>query len=182
LCLGTLDWNEQDVYRQVFRVVAALYLVCALLRLARFNLENLIEAPAAKRFKGLPSPGAAGCLAALAIFRSQCSEISGRLNLDQTILMNSLKLWAPLGGLLVAVLMVSRFPYPHLTKNLRGRRNFASIVQAILVVAVLFLSPVLTGFLLFWVYALLTPTKSILVWAIRRGKRLPDSEPTHTLS
>jgi phosphatidylserine synthase len=97
-------------------------------------------------------------------------------------MLDLLRLWAPLGGLLVSLLMVSRFPYPHLTKNLRGRRNFAFVIQAVLIVAVLFLSPVLTVFLLFWVYALYTPIKSLILWGTFRGKRLPDSEPSHTLS
>jgi CDP-diacylglycerol--serine O-phosphatidyltransferase len=151
LCLGKLAWNEQDLFRQVCRILAALYLVCAVLRLARFNVENLIEMPTTKRFKGLPSPGAAGCIAALAIFRSQLPEI--KLGIDVQLLSWFLTVWTPLGALLVAVLMVSRFSYPHLTKNLlRGRREFAVVVEAILILAVMFLSPVLTVFLLFWVY------------------------------
>jgi CDP-diacylglycerol---serine O-phosphatidyltransferase len=184
LCLGKLDWEEQDLIRQFFRVIAALYLVCAILRLARFNLENLIETPTTKRFKGLPSPGAAGCLAALAILRSQLGHLgTGRVGVDAELLSAILRVWTPLGALLVAVLMVSRFSYPHLTKNLlRGKHDFAVVVEAILVVAVMFLSPVLTVFLLFWVYALQTPVKAMAIWAIRRGKKLPTSEATHTLS
>jgi phosphatidylserine synthase len=81
------------------------------------------------------------------------------------------------------VLMVSRFSYPHLTKNLlRGRRDFAVVVEAILILAVMFLSPVLTVFLLFWVYALQTPVKSLLTWGFFRRRRIPSSEPTHRLS
>jgi len=182
LCLGQLEWTELDVLRQVFRVVAVLYLVCAILRLARFNLENLIETPVNKRFKGLPSPGAAGCIAALAILRSYVGDMD-RIGLPEPTLSWFLRIWTPLGGLLVAVLMVSRFSYPHLTKNLlRGRRNFTFVVQAILVIALLFLSPVSAVLLIFWVYALQTPIKSLAIWVIRRGKRLPDSEPTHTMS
>jgi phosphatidylserine synthase len=87
------------------------------------------------------------------------------------------------GALLVSVLMVSRFSYPHLTKNLlRGRREFAVVVEAILILAVMFLSPVLTVFLLFWVYALQTPIKSLVVWGFLRHRRVPGSEPTHRLS
>jgi CDP-diacylglycerol--serine O-phosphatidyltransferase len=182
LCMGKLDWTEQDVFRQVFRVVAALYLVCTILRLARFNVENLIDVPATKRFKGLPSPGAAGCLAALAILRSQAGHMD-HLRLDRETVDGFLRVWTPLGALLAAVLMVSRFSYPHLTKNLlRGRREFAVVVEVILILAVLFVSPVLTIFLLFWAYALQTPVKSLLVWGFGRRRKLPGSEPTHTMS
>ena len=79
--------------------------------------------------------------------------------------------------------MVSRFSYPHLTKiHARRRHDFAFLVEAILIVAIMFLSPVLTVFLLFWVYGLQTPAKSLLAWTIRRIKKLPPSEATHTLS
>jgi CDP-diacylglycerol--serine O-phosphatidyltransferase len=182
LCLGKLDyWGEQDLVRQFFRVVAALYVVCAVMRLALFNLENVLEVPTTKRFKGLPSSGAAGCLAALVIVRSQLPQMN--VGLDPQHLLWLLKVWTPVGALLVAVLMVSRFSYPRLTRNLlRGRRDFAVVVEGILILAVLFLSPVLAIFILFWVYALQTPIKSLLTWGIRRRKKLPGSQPTHTLS
>ncbi len=181
LRLGQIDWDEKDLIRQVFVVVATLYLACAILRLARFNVENLIETPTTKRFKGLPSPGAAGCLAALVILRSQLGEM--RIGLDEPTLHWLLKVWTPLGALLVSLLMVSRFPYPHLTKSmLHGRRNFAFLVEVIVILAVLFLSPVLTVFLLFWVYALQTPVNSLVTWGLLRGKKLPSSEAPHTLS
>jgi CDP-diacylglycerol---serine O-phosphatidyltransferase len=183
LTLGKLDWGEQDLTRQFFRVVAALYLVCAVLRLARFNLENVVEQPIARRFKGLPSPGAAGCLAGLVIVRSQLGGLITDRVIDPQLVGAMLRAWTPVGGLVVALLMVSRFSYPHLTKNLlRGRHDFALLVEIILVLAVMFLSPVLTVFLLFWVYALQTPVRSLLIWGGRRGKKIPTSEATHRLS
>src|SRR5215472_8842607 len=64
-----LDW-EKPLVRQAVAMIAALYVVCAVLRLARFNLENSPDAASHKRFKGLPSPAAAGCVVSLAILRS----------------------------------------------------------------------------------------------------------------
>ena len=55
------EWIEPPFKHGVV-VIAALYMVCALLRLARFNLENSPDPNSHKRFKGLPSPAAAGCL------------------------------------------------------------------------------------------------------------------------
>ncbi len=183
LTLGKLDWGEQDLTRQFFRVVAALYLVCAVLRLARFNLENLVEQSNTRRFKGLPSPGAAGCLAGLVIVRSQLGGLITDRVIDPQLVGAMLRAWTPVGGLVVSILMVSQFSYPHLTKNLlRGRHDFALLVEVILVLAVMFLSPVLTVFLLFWVYALQTPVRSMLLWGVRRRKKIPTSEATHRLS
>ena len=45
------------------------YFLGALLRLARFNVENAPEEEAHLCFKGLPSPAAAGCVASLVIFQ-----------------------------------------------------------------------------------------------------------------
>ena len=46
------------------------YFLGALLRLARFNVENSPEEDAHLCFKGLPSPAAAGCVASLVIFQA----------------------------------------------------------------------------------------------------------------
>ena len=48
--------------------------VCPGLRLARFNVDNTPDPASHKRFRGLPSPGAAGCLASLAICAALCAE------------------------------------------------------------------------------------------------------------
>jgi len=81
------DWQDRPLVGKAIAVIAAVYLACTLLRLARFNIESAAEVvrpglPSAssnssggssnhKRFKGLPSPAAAGCLASLAILRSE---------------------------------------------------------------------------------------------------------------
>jgi CDP-diacylglycerol--serine O-phosphatidyltransferase len=159
------DW-ERPLIRQAVAMIAALYMVCAVLRLARFNLENSPDPGSHKRFKGLPSPAAAGCLASLAILRS---ELPAAMNgLDETMVRHFVKVWAPLGALLVALLMVSRIPYPHFTKQLlRGRRSFRVVVQAVLVVFVIALTPELAFFLLFWAYALNGLARYALIRALR---------------
>src|SRR5207302_6018397 len=112
----------------------AVYMVCALLRLARFNLENSPDPASHKRFKGLPSPAAAGCLAALALLRAELPE--NWVWLDESRVQFALKAYAAPGALIVAVLMVSRFSYPHFTKQLfRRRRQFSFLVQAVLLIS-----------------------------------------------
>jgi len=125
------DWQAPAV-RNMVPIIAALYMVCAILRLARFNVENSPDPLAHKRFKGLPSPAAAGCLATLAMLRGQTPEILSEYN---SFLHNFVDYAAPLGALLVALLMVSRVGYPHVTKQLlRGRRHFSYIVRIVFVV------------------------------------------------
>jgi CDP-diacylglycerol--serine O-phosphatidyltransferase len=160
------DWN-QPPFKHFVVVIAALYMVCALLRLARFNLENSPDPTSHKRFKGLPSPAAAGCLAAIALLRAELPNWSWP---DQDRVEYALKAYAPPGTLIVALLMVSRFSYPHLTKELfRRRRHFSVVVQAVLLISVVTLLPAPSLFVLFWAYALSAPVRYAVVRALRRA-------------
>jgi CDP-diacylglycerol--serine O-phosphatidyltransferase len=170
------DWASKPPVRPAVASIAALYMVCALLRLARFNVENTPDAGSHKRFKGLPSPAAAGCLASLAILRSGLpmtfSEHHG------AAVWPLLQVWAPVGALLVALLMVSRVPYPHFTNQLlRGRRSFGFVVEAVFVLFAIALVPDIAFFLLFWLYALHGPVRHALVRALR-DRTLPSRRPT----
>src|SRR5437868_6884244 len=84
------------------------------------DVENTPDPASHRRFKGLPSPAGAGCIVSLAILRSLPADNWAAL--DPGWVREIVKYWAPLGGLAVALLMVSRVSYPHLTKQvLRGR-------------------------------------------------------------
>src|SRR5262249_14505784 len=145
------DWESQTV-RNAIPIIAALYMVCAILRLARFNLENSPDPAAHKRFKGLPSPAAAGCTASLAMLRGQPPVSLAEI---EPFLQGFVKFWAPAGALIVALLMVSRIPYPHLTKQLlRGRRHFSYLVRVVLAVFLIVLLQDLALVVVFWGYAL----------------------------
>ena len=114
-------WDPVPKLHQVLAVIAALYMVCALLR-SPDSTSRPPDPLGGKRFRGLPSPAAAGCIASLAILRG---EIGERFHaIDASVLSTLLEWWAVLGVFTVALLMVSRFPYPHLTKQiLRGKRR-----------------------------------------------------------
>src|SRR5262245_37441093 len=115
------EWQDKPVVAKTVAVIAALYMACTVLRLARFNTESTPDPSSHKRFKGLPSPAAAGCLASLAVVRSELS--STWTGLDPRLVQGCVKVWAPIGALILALLMVSRLPYPHFTRQLlRGRR------------------------------------------------------------
>lgn len=162
------EW-EHPVVQQTIAVIAVLYMACAILRLARFNVENSPDPSAHKRFKGLPSPAAAGCVASLCILRGNVAVSWAFLEPDRV------QAWAtafaPLGTLLVALLMVSRVPYPHVTKQLlRGRRRLSHVAQALLLLGLLVITHELTVFVLFWGYALSMPLRYLLVRALRHPK------------
>lgn len=164
----TQEWDAPMV-RKVVGVIAALYMMCALLRLARFNLENAPDPNAHKRFKGLPSPAAAGCVASLAILRA---ELPSHAWVSEPALRQCLLAFAPVGTLAAALLMVSRFSYPHVVNQLlRRRRSFSVIVQVVLAVCFLWIVQEQAPFLMFWGYALYAPAR----YAVRvaRGGAAP---------
>jgi CDP-diacylglycerol--serine O-phosphatidyltransferase len=163
------SWSDRPLIGKTFVTVATLYMVCTLLRLARFNVENTPDPASHKRFRGLPSPGAAGCLASLAILYGELPQKLGLLQrefagdwgpVDGTNLRLVIIVWALLGALAIALLMVSRVPYPHVTKQvLRGRRHFSHLVQVVLFAFVILLIRELALVLLFWIYAVGIPLR-----------------------
>lgn len=154
-------WEPRPILAQLVIGIAVLYMSCAVLRLARYNIEASADGGASKKFRGLPSPGAAGCLASLAILRGELPAkihlIWPQMEMDnlRSFTQWLIEIWAPVGALAVALLMVSRLPYPHLTKQmLRGRKHLSHLIQ-LLLLAVVFLAfreTVLA--VIFWGYGL----------------------------
>src|SRR5262249_53902285 len=167
-----LGWGEQAplVVHKAIAVIAALYMACAVLRLARFNVENAPDPASHKRFKGLPSPAAAGCVASLALLRAELPTVF--VGLNEAGVHYYVKLCAPFGALVGALLSVARLPYPHFTNQvLRGRRSFRFVVQIVLLVFLLALTREIGIFLAFWGYALQAPIRHLLFRGLRA--RLP---------
>src|SRR5262245_24494220 len=155
---------------EILAGIAALYMVCTILRLARFNVDNTPDPASHKRFRGLPSPGAAGCIASLAILRGGLPDKIIAVWRDappeqvRQLVDRMVEAAAPIGALFVALLMVSIVPYPHVTKQvLRGRRHVGHLIQVLLAVFIVFLIRELALFLLFWVYALGIPVRHAIV-------------------
>ncbi len=111
-------------------IIAASYAACVALRLARFNVEAT-EDDDHMHFSGLPSPAAAASIAGFAILfyelRREGNELRYAGDVDTVVQ------WAlPFFALLLALLMVSRIPYPHVVNQvLRGQRSFAHVVALV---------------------------------------------------
>jgi CDP-diacylglycerol---serine O-phosphatidyltransferase len=116
------------VHNQAVWIIAAAYAACAALRLARFNVETTDD-DEHLFFSGLPSPAAAAVIAGFAImfFTLRQNTTSLKESID-----GCLQVVLPLFGLLVALLMVSRIRYPHVTNRvLRGQRSFGHVVAVL---------------------------------------------------
>lgn len=93
--------------------LCAVYLGCAALRLATYNVHAILEKKSGEKFTGLPSPGAAAAICSLIIFYA---DYSGPVTF--------LAFAAPIYAAVVGLLMVSNIPYQHIGKWLFSvRRN-----------------------------------------------------------
>jgi CDP-diacylglycerol--serine O-phosphatidyltransferase len=166
--------------QQIVIGIAALYFACTALRLARFNVENDPDPASHKRFQGLPSPGAAGCIGALAIVRGEFSSLplARWLAID---IVQVVEIMSPIGALIVALLMVSNVPYPHLTGRIfRGRKPLGHLVQVLLAAIILLTLRSLSPLLIFWIYAFVFPVRSLVIRNLR-GEPKPDEHSPHKL-
>lgn len=144
-------------------VLAFLYVVCAALRLARFNV-----APSrwVGRFEGLPSPAAAGMVASTAWFGLWLEEQVGDL-------------WFPswpiaIGTASLGLLMVSRIPYRSF-KEIDLRHSFGTLVILAIVLPLVAIEPQVTLFFIGLAYVLSGPIEALL--RSRRGTSLEEVAP-----
>jgi CDP-diacylglycerol--serine O-phosphatidyltransferase len=181
-------WQPNAFLHQVLAGIAALYFACTALRLARFNVENNPDPTSHKRFRGLPSPGAAGCIAALAILRGELpATLASRLNaIDlesaRAAVARTVEFLSPIGALVVALLMVSNVPYPHVTgKIFRGKKHIGHLIQVLLAGFILLMFRSLAPLLVFWIYAFYFPLRSLLLRSLRsEAEPQPPSVDEHS--
>lgn len=150
-----------DAWARLGWVAAFLYAVCAALRLARFNAR---AATTDKRyFEGLPSPSAAGLVAAYVWFTSEWRE-PGLIGLIVLFCV----------PVIAGILMVSRFAYSS-TKQIdwNARVKFFYFVIVPLSLALVAANPPPMLLFLFTMYALSAPT----VWLLRRLRRSSTASP-----
>ncbi len=121
--------------------ICGLYVVCAALRLARFNVQT--GSTDKRRFTGLPVPGAAaliaGCALAYSYFELSSPRVLGIFMAPMT--------------LALALLMISSVPYPSFKSIHPRKRSQIEIMAGVLVVAAMFLAmPQFTLFILSLAY------------------------------
>lgn len=137
-------------------LAAFLYVVCAALRLARFNVQ--VDTVESKRFIGLPSPAAASMVSATVLLFYHMGWPSSFKKLAILVLLY-----------LVAFLMVSNARYysfkdPELIK----RQPFGILVGTILLLIVVAAEPVIMLFTIFLCYTLSGPIGFLCTWPRRR--------------
>jgi CDP-diacylglycerol---serine O-phosphatidyltransferase len=115
--------------------IGALYMSCAALRLARFNVSNEHGEQHHFSFLGLPSPAAGGTIAAWILMQQDVARSAfewgpySRIGWAMGHLSSLCIVALPIIVLLVGLLMISHIRYPHLVnRHLRGKRSLTTLM------------------------------------------------------
>jgi CDP-diacylglycerol--serine O-phosphatidyltransferase len=186
LVVVRLNMTQPRFLQNVAWCAALLYFLGAMLRLARFTVDNDPDESAHLRFKGLPSPAAAGCVASLAIFhdyvrRFEDSELHFLAGLFSKELIQQVAQWIPAALPLVAVIlgwtMVStRLKFDHLASQLIHRGlSFDVFVSIVFAGIIVYLLKEIALPVIFLGYVLYSPCRR-LVGQLRRHPDEPERE------
>jgi CDP-diacylglycerol--serine O-phosphatidyltransferase len=166
--------------RVVF-LVAILYVICAIIRLARFNVETTAE-DAHLSFAGLPTPPAAGTIVSLVIFQQDFLPKITKWPAEFINASEFVAVWAlPVITLMAGILMVTRIPYPHIVNRiLRGKKQFSTFLLVVFTVLLIIWNIQLAmalGFCIFVVYGLIQWLFTRLIRAIKKETRTETLQP-----
>jgi CDP-diacylglycerol--serine O-phosphatidyltransferase len=129
------------IYRFLW-LTAAIYISCAAIRLARFNVENEEDEASHMSFSGLPTPAAAGVITSLIILNQDIvKQLDGTYTFFSYMGHNVIIASLPFVAIGISILMVSRVRYPHiLNQYLRGRKPFAHLIRVIAFIVIIIFS------------------------------------------
>jgi len=145
---------------KIIYAAAVIYVLCATMRLARFNVETPgASADDHQEFSGLPTPAAAAGIAAMLTFF--CFQTTGSTSSWLSFLvLPEIQVWLvkalPIALVVLGLLMVSRVPYPHLVVTMLKRgHSFPFLASLVLLVAVVAMEWEVGLLILISVYVLL---------------------------
>ena len=114
----------------VVYLLCSVYLGCAALRLATYNVHAILNKKSGDKFTGLPSPGGAAAICSVVMFAEHTSIDIARLALV-----------LPAYAAVLGLLMVSNIPYLHFGKWLLSiRRNRKRLLLLIVMLLIILLS------------------------------------------
>ncbi|VAW46139.1 CDP-diacylglycerol--serine O-phosphatidyltransferase [hydrothermal vent metagenome] len=140
-------------------LIAFIYTVAAALRLARFNTQ--VGVADKRYFQGLPSPAAAGVLAAL-IWMVESNQLENQALPVTTLILT----------LVVGLMMVSNIRFSSFKEfNLKGKVPFMTLLIIVLILVVITLEPPTLLFLIFLTYTLSGPVMTLVTLKKTRALR-----------
>ncbi len=153
--------------------IAALFAVCAVLRLARFNVETE-EDDSHDFFSGLPSPAAAAVVASFPVAIHGLNKLldplaNPRIRELAMWMIPAVNLILPIITLAVACLMVSRIRYAHVFNRLfTGERSRHHVIQLIFTLPVIYIVKELAVPLIFFYFAFSSPIRALWTEVVSR--------------
>lgn len=154
-----------DYHPRLLWVIALLFAVCTILRLARFNVET-DEDDSHEGFSGLPSPAAAGAVASFPIAMRGIYKLAETQpgSISQSVaqwLIPAVEWSLPWITFTLAALMVSRIRYMHVFNQLfTGQRSRRHVIQLVFSMALIFLVRELAIPVLFCYFAFSSPIRA----------------------
>ena len=173
------DQSLLPPHPKIYYFCAAVFVLCAAMRLARFNVESAgPDEEDHREFKGLPSPGAAAVVCALIAFFTSRTDQSAILT--RLVLPEHAQQWTVVAmpGVLVVLglLMVSKVPFPHVFYLLVQRRHSFPFLATLVVTIGLVLVEWQLAFVLWTVgYVLFGLGLAIYRYATRGRLGPPDA-------
>ncbi len=162
--------DADNLVAKVVWAIAAFYVCCAALRLAKFSVAHSEDIESSTSiFEGLPSPGAAGTVVSLIILHQFYLGPLGP-NEPPTWFPQYSAFVIPIVTLLCAIAMVSTIPYPHFTNRfLKGKSTMGYILRLSVIMILIIVEPEVILTFGFVIYALSGPVCSLWRWT--RGQR-----------
>ncbi|MCL2193329.1 MAG: phosphatidylcholine/phosphatidylserine synthase [Treponema sp.] len=164
------------ISERVVYLIAIVYVMCAIIRLARFNVENKSDDPHLG-FVGLPSPPAAGIIVSIVVFHQDFLPRVSRWAADIDGFTVSIIWILPFVTLLAGLLMVTRIPYPHvINRILRGKKRLPSFLLILFVLPLMIWNIQLAMALGFCIFVLYGVIRWLFTAPFSRRKKGPERE------
>ena len=137
--------------------LCAVYLGCAALRLAKYNVHAMLEKKSSEKFSGLPSPGAAAALCSIIIFYA----VEGG---PDRLILHRLISFLPYYAAVLGLLMVSEIQYQHFGKWIFSiPRHKKRLLIVVIVLGAACYEPALVALVLINGYIIWAPLAALAV-------------------
>ncbi len=154
------------IHPRLLIIAPIIYSCCAVLRLARFNIDHESEdlRKDNAKFIGLPTPGAAALPIALVLLFFGMKDMELVTVPEETI--GLVRTWIlrliPVSLIGLALLMVSRVPYPHFFAWMtRSRQPVKTLAKFVVLAGLLFLEPEFALMLMALLFVLVPALRSL---------------------
>lgn len=142
--------ESYELPSNIQNAIAILYICCAIIRLARFNVETDTSEESHLYFKGLPSPGAALFVTFNILFYSKLSF--EKLESPTIVyLITVYKYLLPMMICISAMLMVTNIRYAHVFNiSLSGRKSKKRLIEIMILLLLILTKPLISLWLISW--------------------------------